>query len=487
MILYPRRREEEEGRPRDVVLDKYAVPPFNFKDVIGRVFPLKADLRRLERFCDSFLNSLMRANGKEQHEFRPAVPYVLLAVLHYGQMFSAEPDGRDTSDDLFQRHQLPPQSNQPRAWASQNEVAFLVPVEWYQKENARWVFHDWAYATPFIFVDEDYSLMLGREVYGWPKLAASFSPQPEGPWITQPQNRSRVLTLRTSSPLKGVVRRTKLNVPQEEELETLLAIELESPAVFSQLRPDSNPFEILLSGPQTLLGTWAAMYDWIGTLSGLPLVGNRAIFDQRLQSDLIAKGLRNLGVLWSDIPRGQALNALLPGFSYEQAWDSLFRGLSSDAERVRVLEERKRITNRRPESAFVANQITLKQFPDTDDDNFSCYQAIVRSPMRITRYHNGGFLGDSNLLRGDPTGGFRVRFYYSDPAQEDMGSLILDQLGLEFMTRQETEANRYVATMNPFYPVWFEGDFHYGKGKKIWCRVRNGDPESFPVDTTAAD
>ena len=50
---------------------------------------------------------------------------------------------------------------------------FCIPIEWYKLVDGRWVFHDWAMVAPFIFVDDDLSMTLGRTVSGWPKTLAS--------------------------------------------------------------------------------------------------------------------------------------------------------------------------------------------------------------------------------------------------------------------------------------------------------------------------
>src|SRR6185295_16075568 len=42
--------------------------------------------------------------------------------------------------------------------------------------NRRWIFRDWATITPFIYVDDDLSVPLGRIVYGWPKMMARLTP-----------------------------------------------------------------------------------------------------------------------------------------------------------------------------------------------------------------------------------------------------------------------------------------------------------------------
>ena len=53
-----------------------------YSDVVTQIFPLKASMSRLQEFCDSYLNL-----GEDLPlYFKPAVPWVLMQVVDYGQM-----------------------------------------------------------------------------------------------------------------------------------------------------------------------------------------------------------------------------------------------------------------------------------------------------------------------------------------------------------------------------------------------------------------
>ncbi len=124
-------------------------PPFTFDGVSMRVLPLRANPDTLQSFVNRYLNICPDEVG----EFRAYVPYVYLMVLDYGRM-SVE------------------QSN--AGWIAQREIAFSVPMEWYKVDGrGKLQFHDWAYCSPFIFVDNELSMATGREVYGWPKSIVS--------------------------------------------------------------------------------------------------------------------------------------------------------------------------------------------------------------------------------------------------------------------------------------------------------------------------
>lgn len=117
-----------------------------YSDVVTQIFPLKASMNRLQEFCDSYLN----LDEELPLHFKPAVPWVLMQVVDYGEMAT-------TSRNV--------------GWFSQHELAFGVPLRCYKKEKNEWVFVDWAMVFPFIFVDNPLSLSGGRKIYGWSKSA----------------------------------------------------------------------------------------------------------------------------------------------------------------------------------------------------------------------------------------------------------------------------------------------------------------------------
>jgi hypothetical protein len=135
-------------------------PPFVFKNMSVRVFPLRASLDALQQVCDGYLNIVPPEVGR----FRASVPYVYLALLDYGQI-------SEMMDSI--------------GWFAQAEIYFAIPVEWYKRVDGQWVFHDWAVITPFIFVDDDFSAPLGRTVFGFPKTLANIT-KTASAWIKDP-------------------------------------------------------------------------------------------------------------------------------------------------------------------------------------------------------------------------------------------------------------------------------------------------------------
>src|SRR5271156_4004141 len=124
-----------------------------YSDVVTQIFPLKASMNRLQEFCDSYLN----LDEDLPLHFKPAVPWVFMQVVDYGQMAT-------TSRNL--------------GWFSQHELAFGVPLRCYKREKDEWVFVDWAMVFPYIFVDNPLSMSGGRKIYGWSKSEIKIDDSP---------------------------------------------------------------------------------------------------------------------------------------------------------------------------------------------------------------------------------------------------------------------------------------------------------------------
>ena len=151
-------------------------PPFCFDGTTTRVFPLRAHAHALQRLCDTYLNLF-----PEEVCFRPAAPYVLLALLNYGRMsYSTETAAH-------------------YGWVSQNEVYFGVPLDWGRMEHGRWRPLGAGVVAPFIFVDQAWSIEVGREVYGWPKEPAEFLREVNTWASSTPGDREHLLTLATQT------------------------------------------------------------------------------------------------------------------------------------------------------------------------------------------------------------------------------------------------------------------------------------------------
>ena len=129
--------------PQDSLLQ--SSPPFDFPNVSMRVFPLRADLSRVQSLVDGWLNSVL---PPEVGYFRAFTPFVALVALNYG------------------RAAVIPSN---LGWSSQHEVTFSVPLQWYKLGDRGFELHDFAVLSPYIYVDNELSVPAGREVFGWQK------------------------------------------------------------------------------------------------------------------------------------------------------------------------------------------------------------------------------------------------------------------------------------------------------------------------------
>ncbi len=84
--------------------------------------------------------------------------------------------------------------------------------------------------------------------------------------------------------------------------------------------------------------------------------------------------------------------------------------------------------------------------------------------MGYDRFNQGGLLGDVNLLRGDPSGGFSIRVH------RYAGQPIVERLGME-VNRVEEGDHAPVDILKPTFPFWTDVDLYYGEGKVICSRV----------------
>jgi hypothetical protein len=399
--------------------DLPSVPPFLFREVTCRVFPLKANMARLTDFCDKYVNMDIPQNIAK---FRPAIPYVYMMVINYGSMSPASVRAQNVG------------------WVAQHEVTFTVPLEWWREENGRMAFKDWACVSPFIFVDDDISLTTGREIYGWPKVKASIDTLNAPLWVEDPRSPTRMFTLQ--APLLP-----KLYAGVREEPRDLVLIDRAPPPSLAMFPPDlKNPLSPLGLVPNALKAWLGLAGDAAEMLTQFPMLG------YRLPEDHYAprRGLRNYA----------AMGKLAAGNMIRMMPDLLWQG-----------PVRKLVRQGQPERSEDAkyaenflNTVTIKQFRDAEDPSRACYQALVNSRMGYNRLNGCGLLGDYAFMLGDPTGGYTIRI-----AQYD-AQPIVESLGLEVDTL-ETGRDAPVAVLKPTFPFWTDLDLYYGKGEVVCSRT----------------
>jgi hypothetical protein len=315
-------------------------PPFAFKGLSARIFPLRANLDALQQLCNGYLNFVPPEVGR----FRAVVPYVYLAMLDYGQI-------SEVVTSL--------------GWFAQVEVFFCVPVEWYKVVNGKWVFHDWAVITPFIYVDDDISVPTGRGVYGFPKALAKITPA-ASQWITDPVAPVTLARVETA---------VFPELYQGRRLESRVFLEVQRDAPMSnfQVPPDMR----------SPIMPWVVASNLAQALGGL---GRDAMW--------LAQAMRifpiNPGVDSAFVPEmldrlGPALAPGGPG--------------------------------------FVLNSLNLKQFRRSDAPARISYQGLTNGRMQMTAFNGGGLLGEERTLLGDLSGGHTVKLheYSSLPIVRTLG------------------------------------------------------------------
>jgi hypothetical protein len=312
-------------------------PPFAFDQSTFRYFPLRANFHQLEAFCDQYLNI-----AEDFAYFRPAMPFVILWIAYYGKM---EPTVRSLG------------------WASQSEIFFSIPIEWYQPVNGSYEFRGLASVSPFIYLDNEYAQVDGREVYGWPKVQGWIDPTINS-WTRNPRFQREVLRFKTRV-------FDRLYTGDNAIPRDLLVIEEEAPPNPSvmpfQLDNSLNPFTML---PKAALG-WGSIFQ--SALESMTAIGTDNMYSDSGLPPVMGPQLLT------------AMTDFLQGFH--------------------------------------SNSINLKQLRDAQEPNKVCYRSITNAIMTITAFKHGGMLGDYPLLSGDPTGGFSIRLHRhaSEPIIETLG------------------------------------------------------------------
>ena len=379
-------------------------PPFAFSDVTMSVFPLRASLARLDTFCQNYLNQ-----APELVQFKPFVPFVYLVILDYGRM-------------SLQAANM--------GWVSQREVAFGIPLRWLNNGPEGLAFHDWAFTSPFIFVDNEMSMSTGREVYGWPKLLAKLDPS-VSEWVRDPHGARRVFQVSTKRAAHAFTGETQEYHPFLSVYQHRAAGLFDVPPSMDTITKPIQQFSSNAAGfarlGADLVKTFAGMAsDGITGSPVLPDFADQDTFRENLSRDKLRAwaspkdwlpGMRDM--LWSLFPR------------------------------------------------TYANTINFKQFRDAGDPHATCYQAITSARMPVKSVTRGGFLGPQNMMLGQLDGGFRIDVHSL------AGLPIVESLGLE--VAQEHEANgTHVSSLTPVCPLWMQVDMDYGLADTlVWRGIKD--------------
>ncbi len=406
-VLKKPRFIDPAGDPRTTAL--FVRPPFLFRNVTARSFPLRANTAVLTNFCNNYLN--MDVDPSIVH-YAPALPYVYLTIMNYGSMVAASVQAQNVG------------------WVSQHEVAFMIIVQRWRKENGKLVFKDWATVSPFIFVDDQISLNTGREVYGWNKVGCQINADIPL-WAGDPRAPLRQFDL-------SIVDFAKPYTGDVQSDQTLLQVDLDAPPTFTEFPPDPrNPWSPLWSIPSAIANTASFLGSAIDTALSLRIRGYE---DNRSLSGVLAMAAK----------AGDKLRSLLPGIA---------GSLNVDQEATDLADAMAGLPK------LFLDSVTLKQFRNPEIPSMACYQALVNSKMGVDRLNRAGLLGDVNLLRGDSSGGYTIRIHQHD-AQP-----IIQTLGLVVDSWSPELSPDAVANLKPVLPMWLDVDLYYGKGDVICSRA----------------
>ena len=134
------------------------------------------------------------------------MPVVFMQLLDYGSM-----SGRLTGS----------------AYTSQHELLFMVVLEWFEEcSTGGFQFNGKCYkrhaeshalVTPFIFVDNPLSVMMGRENFGWPKSLINLRPVAPG-WAPEAGESVPIMRI-------GAMRLAQFYEGQSQRFSTILEIE----------------------------------------------------------------------------------------------------------------------------------------------------------------------------------------------------------------------------------------------------------------------
>jgi hypothetical protein len=318
-----------------------------YTGVLTQIYPLRADINALEKFCQDNLN----LSGAPVR-FEPVAPWVLVQVCDYQKMALA-------SENI--------------GWVSQHELAFGFPIKWYLNDKLL----DWAMFYPFIFVDNPLSMSAGRQIYGWSKAAIEIDRL-----LPELDPGSPHCLASISAPIMTVF--PTFTLALAPNLSSGSAVEdTRSCEPFIRIL-QQRPFLSGMSGVTGFVGAVPkAIAGYFSLAGGLLEAGGRMISGYTYSNlQMLGRDVQSLGEVLVKV-FGYA-NSIIPGAL----------GVVTG--------------NQPPSGADVPVKIiTLKQIRDAETTADACYQAVVGSSMTVNKILDAGALFDP--LSGNPSGGIEVR------------------------------------------------------------------------------
>jgi len=307
--------------------DLRVTPPLMFRGVSARFFPLRASLGILQQLCDSYLNIVPPEAGC----FRVPTPYVYLVVLDYGQMGETQ---------------------MRTGWFSQVEVYFGLAVEWYKRVRGQWVFHDWGVVTPYIFVNDDVSVPVGRTVFGFPKVLATVE-RSASQWMKNPVGSTTLARISTTVFPEAYT---------GGDLVNRVFLEIDRSSVSNMRVPVDTTATPM---------PWAIAANLANAVGGF---GRDALWMAQSMRISPINPLAGPGIM------PEMLRRMMPSFAPGG-------------------------------KGFVLNSLNVKQFRRAENPSQICYRALTNGCMQTTALNQAGLLGEMQTLCGDLSGGHTIRLY----------------------------------------------------------------------------
>jgi hypothetical protein len=384
-------------------------PLSTFNNVMTRVFPLPADQSTLQGFVDKYLNDPCHSGG---NYFRVALPLVYLQLLDYGSM-----SGRLTGS----------------AHTSQNELLFMVVLEWFEEcVSGTFKFNGKAYkrhaegnalVTPFIFVDNPLSVMMGRENFGWPKSLINVTPVAPG-WA--PEAGQNVPIMRIAA-----MRLAQFYEGKSQRFSTIM--EIEKRAGYTD-----GTTGVSLDAVKALTDWWA---------------GSKRSYETLMQQwrEIIDLSATNVGLITQMLER------------YRQTVSGNTTGSGSLAHWF----------------ASLGNSIGVKHFSDPQAPNQPCFESLANMRTEVTKMYGGGLLGSLESQVSSLDGGFAIRVhrYEAYPALKTLG------VKVSKTEKPARAGDPPVDILTPLMPFWYRMNFSLKTSVPLSTRV-HGEAFAEALDRT---
>jgi hypothetical protein len=426
-----------------------------YKNVVTQVYPLRAQLKVLQAFCDNYLN-FRDEDDPCPALFKAAAPWVLMQICDYGSMAMDFP-----GSGVF----------------SQHELAFGFPVEWYDLKDGVYSFREYVMFYPFIYVDNPLSMGGGREIYGWAKSAVKVNridPEfdPHKPRVLASISRLEYPGAADFHAMDSLQRRLFARPWLQEAFSknTTTASNLsQRPHTSTSRRQPELGLLQIQTGPDIV----ARSVEFLKVTQSPPLLSGRTGFVEAFDTipRAIVSYLNSLagmfGTMASFMPlspsKAPGSPARVPSLSLPDLVSRWYGYLGQVTPAVIDAafgsQSNADSSSKKPAMPIV----TLKQVRDADDNAHACYQAIVGSSIQIDRSKDGGLLFDP--VSADISGGIEIQLLHASDDED-----VVHQLGID------TDSNCLISdepghSMRPVTPFWVNADLSYGPADLQYWRT----------------